>query len=88
MTVVSEMPITEENYEKKDFSGIPTEYNHHLYFIEEDSAEGIKVALMSTLDRSQEELSLKGMEAKRFVLNEKNNIVQTEKNLHLFDITT
>lgn len=65
--------------------GMPKEYYPHVYFIEEESADGIASALKTVLERSDEELFRKGQEARDFVLNGRNNVVQAEKLLSMLN---
>lgn len=65
--------------------GMPREYYPHVFFIEEESAPGIAEALKQVLVRSDEELFQKGAEARRFVLEGRNNVVQAEKLLKLLE---
>jgi glycosyltransferase involved in cell wall biosynthesis len=65
--------------------GMPKEYYPHVYFIEEESADGIASALKTVLGRSDEELFRKGQEARDFVLNGRNNVVQAEKLLSMLN---
>lgn len=65
--------------------GIPEEYKEHLYFIEEESAAGIARALKDTLSHSDGELFSKGMAAREFVLEQRNNVVQAEKILKMLE---
>lgn len=59
--------------------GMPTEYLDYVYEIEDESVQGLTHAMQRVLSRSREELHKKGMKAKRFVLDEKNNVKQAEK---------
>lgn len=59
--------------------GVPEEYLEHLFLIEEESAGGIARALTDALSHSDAELFEKGCRARRFVLEERNNVVQAEK---------
>lgn len=59
--------------------GIPEEYYQYIYCIDDESVDGIKNALTNVLNRPIEELQKKGEEAKKFVLENKNNMIQTEK---------
>ena len=60
-------------------AGIPNEYFDYCGAIEDYSAKGIKDALCLTLSISKEELHKKGMLAKRFVLENKNNVKQANR---------
>ena len=61
--------------------GIPEEYHDKMYFIEEESEEGLKESILNCISKSQEELNLFGNNAKYYVLSVKNNIIQI-KNLN------
>lgn len=65
--------------------GMPKEYYPHVYFIEEESADGIAAALKNVLSHSDAELFRKGGEARDFVLNGRNNVVQAEKLLKMLE---
>lgn len=59
--------------------GMPTEYYPYLFFIEDESAEGIKRALTEVLAVSEKERNDIGDKAREFMLKEKNNVVQSKK---------
>lgn len=63
--------------------GMPEEYYDYVYFIEDETEEGLVKTLQNLLFKSKEELHEKGLKAKEFVLEEKNNIVQATKILNL-----
>lgn len=63
--------------------GMPKEYYEYVYLIEDETIEGMKMALEETLNKSKNELIDKGKEAKKFVLNKKNNIIQGERIIEL-----
>ena len=63
--------------------GMPKEYYPYVDFIDEESAAGIASALKKVLAASDEELFQKGMEARTFVLDGRNNVVQAEKLLNM-----
>ena len=65
--------------------GMPKEYYKYVYLIEDETVEGISNILKDILNRPKEELYNKGMEAKKFVLNYKNNIIQAKKILDMID---
>lgn len=65
--------------------GMPGEYYPHVYFIDEESADGIAAALKTVLDRSNEELFQKGQEARAFVLDGRNNVVQAKRILTMLE---
>lgn len=59
--------------------GIPKEYFDFLYFIDEETVDGIKSSIISTLMLSKAELDQKGRLAQNFVLCNKSNEVQARK---------
>ena len=64
---------------------IPEEYRPYLYFIQEETPGGIATALRQVLSRSDEELFEKGCRARRFVLEQRNNVVQAAKVLDMLE---
>ncbi|MGM9604483.1 MAG: glycosyltransferase, partial [Faecousia sp.] len=62
---------------------IPEEYHPHLYFIGEETPQGIAEALSRVLSHSDAELFAKGCQARRFVLEQRNNVVQAAKVLEM-----
>lgn len=56
--------------------GIPKDYYEFVYWIDDESKEGIKNILKSILKKSKEELYLFGNQAKEFAVINKSNIVQ------------
>ena len=59
--------------------GMPREYDPYVFFIEEETEEGIAQALKQVFTDTDEALFQKGMEARRFVLEQRNNVVQAGK---------
>ena len=59
--------------------GMPSEYCEYVYLFEEESANGYAKKIAEVLNKPREELVAKGMKAKDFVQNNKNNIVQTQR---------
>ena len=64
---------------------IPEEYRPYLYFIQEETPGGIATALRQVLSHSDEELFEKGCRARRFVLEQRNNVVQAAKVLDMLE---
>lgn len=60
-------------------SGIPEEYNDYLYYINEESKEGMRQALETVLKKNKEELHSFGLKGKEFIINHKNNVKQAER---------
>jgi len=63
--------------------GMPKEYHPYVYLLETETAEGIAEKLKEVLQSSDEELFQKGSEARRFVLEQKNNVIQAQKILEM-----
>ena len=63
--------------------GMPEEYYPHVYFIDDESADGIAHALTQVLAHSDEELFDKGCAARAFVLDSRNNVIQAAKILDM-----
>jgi len=59
--------------------GMPKEYYKYIYTIESESVNGLAEELKNILEKSSLELHKKGNDAKDFVLNEKNNVIQASK---------
>ena len=65
--------------------GMPKEYHPYVYLLEDESKEGIAKKLTEILTQSDEALFEKGMKARRFVLEEKNNVIQAKKILNMLE---
>lgn len=63
--------------------GIPKDYEPHLYFIDEETPQGVARALEEVLSCSDEELFAKGAGAREFILTTRNNIIQAGKILDM-----
>ena len=63
--------------------GMPVEYHPYVYLLEDESADGIAVALKKILSHSDEQLFQKGQVAREFILTERNNVVQAAKILEM-----
>lgn len=59
--------------------GMPTDYKDYVFLFEDESVNGFTKKLNEILQMSSEKLHKKGLIAKKFVLKEKNNIVQGKK---------
>lgn len=59
--------------------GMPKEYYPFVYLFEEEDVEGMKNSLRQTLYKSKEDLHQFGLEAKKFVLTNKNNQIQAQR---------
>lgn len=67
--------------------GMPREYYPYVYFIEDQTPEGVARALEQTLANSDEELFQKGTAAREFVLDQRNNVVQAHKIIDMLEET-
>lgn len=65
--------------------GMPREYHPYVYLIEDETPEGIRESLEKVLSQSDESLLQKGSEARRFILENKNNVIQGKKILELLE---
>lgn len=63
--------------------GMPEEYEPYVYLMEDETVAGSASVLREILSFSREDLHQKGAEAKKFVLENKNNVVQAEKAIRL-----
>lgn len=63
--------------------GMPEEYYPYVYLLEEETPEGIAAAMKEIFAKSDDELMQKGLAAKEFILNHKNNVVQAAKILEM-----
>ena len=59
--------------------GMPKEYYDHLYLFDGETSQEMSNKLRELLSKSNEELFKFGQEAKKWVLKEKNNLVQMRK---------
>lgn len=66
-----------------DLPGIPNEYFDYCFKVKNDTIEDIKESILEIALMSEKELLQKGVEAQKFVFNNKNFIVQTDKILEL-----
>lgn len=64
---------------------LPDEYDKHVYFIKDQTVEGIKEAIEFVLSKSKEELSQKGRNASEFIYKEKDSIMQVKKLVELME---
>lgn len=66
--------------------GMPKEYYKYVLIIEDESIEGIALAINKALSMSQSELYNFGNKAKQFVLGNKGNIIQAKKFVQIIDL--
>ncbi|HEY9059402.1 MAG TPA: glycosyltransferase [Pseudobacteroides sp.] len=65
--------------------GMPGEYLDYIYTFEDETVVGMAKRLREILSISKDELHEKGIRAKEFVLNKKNNICQAAKIIELIN---
>lgn len=63
--------------------GMPNEYYDYVFLFEEESTDGYYKTLDRMINTQREELDQKGVEAQKWVLKNKNNIVQTKRIIDL-----
>lgn len=67
--------------------GMPEEYYPYVYLLEDESPEGVAVKLREIFSTSFEERKQKAFSARRFVIENKSNIVQSRKILDFLQAT-
>ena len=65
--------------------GMPKEYHPYVYLLEDETADGIARKLRHVMAVSDEDLFQKGTEARAFVLEQKNNVIQAQKILEMLN---
>ena len=65
--------------------GMPKEYYDYVYFIDDETEEGMQKAFDAILSISAKEHHELGARAKQFILNEKNNVIQAKKLLDFIE---
>ena len=65
-----------------DLPGMPREYLPYIYLIREESSDGIATVLQQIFSISPEERYQKGLDARNFVLHQKNHQIQAGKVIH------
>lgn len=59
--------------------GMPKEYYDYVFFIEEETVDGLYKVMNEILEKPIGDLKQKGLEAKEFILNNKNEKIQAKK---------
>lgn len=62
-----------------NLQGMPKEYHEYVFLIKDESINGFKKAIKEVMELPNEVLHKKGLEAKEFVMNYRNNIVQAKR---------
>jgi len=65
--------------------GMPEEYKQYVYIIDDETVEGLTKTLKGVLSKTKEELHLKGMIARDYVLHNKNNVIQAKKMIDMIN---
>lgn len=63
--------------------GIPKDYEPYLFFIDEETVDGVAEALKRALSHTDEELFQKGLAARSFILDTRNNVIQAGRILEM-----
>jgi len=63
--------------------GMPVDYYPHVYLLNEENTEAFAATIRKILDLPMEELRRKGRDAQQWVLENKNNIIQSRRILEL-----
>lgn len=66
-------------------SGIPSEYFEYLYTFSEETINGMAKTMKEVISLPLEELQQKGLNAQKFVLENKNNIKQSKRIVDFFE---
>ena len=64
--------------------GMPEEYHPFVYLFRDESAEGIAKTLQEVFENDDQTLFNKGQEARKFVLDTRNNVIQAAKIVETF----
>lgn len=59
--------------------GIPNEYDEYLYYFDGTTPENIATKILEVCEQDEQDLILFGQKAKKFVIDNKNQIIQAEK---------
>jgi glycosyltransferase involved in cell wall biosynthesis len=66
---------------------IPEEYDDYLYYITDESVEGIRQILLEVCEKPQQILDEFGNKASTFIRDEKNAVAQAQKIINLMKET-
>ncbi len=64
---------------------IPPEYDEHLYYFTDESVDGMTRTIVGVCEKPSEELTTKGLEARNFILSNKNAKIQVKRIKELLD---
>ena len=65
--------------------GMPKEYLPYVYLFDDETKDGYRNKLEEVLKKTEQELFLKGKHARDFVLNNKNNVIQSKRTMDLIN---
>lgn len=65
--------------------GMPKEYHPYVFLIQEETEAGVEKMLKTVLAHTDEELFQKGREARNYILEEKNNVIQAQRLLDMLE---
>lgn len=65
--------------------GIPEQYDKYLYYVEDNTIESLKNKIVELMSKDSYELKLKGNEARKFIIENKNSEFQTKKILDMIE---
>ncbi len=65
--------------------GMPKEYHPYVFLQREETVDGVAEMLKTALSHSDEALFQKGMAARSFILDQKNNVIQAKKLLDMLE---
>jgi hypothetical protein len=63
--------------------GMPKEYYNYVYLIEDESVDGLSLKINEILTKSKVELHEFGLNAKKWALHKKNNVIQGKKVINM-----
>lgn len=66
---------------------LPVEYYEHMFFVKEESVDGMALALQEVFSKSDEELYLAGEKAKEWAIKEKSNVVLSKRLIKTIELT-
>lgn len=66
--------------------GVPDEYDEFIYYVPDNTIHALKKKIIEICEKEKDELDRFGHRARKFVENEKNNLVQTKKMIEFIDM--
>ena len=62
-----------------ELSSIPSEYYQRMFMVEHETVSGLRDIMIKVMNTDKNQLELMGASNRQFILDEKNNVVQTKK---------